>query len=92
MRYKFISLEAFCDRKSFYNKCEVVETESAYHLKSYDTIVCSMSKDGEFIRIWNGYSVTTMRHINAFMRFLGHPKLGGKKWWESLPVSVSVKL
>ena len=32
-----------------------------------------------------GYSATTMRHINAFIEMFGISG-GGKKWWDALPV------
>ena len=74
-------------RKSFNNRAKVLETENGYYLLSYNTIVCYLDKPGnintQFCKCWGGYSVTTMRHINAFMRFNGL-SLGGKKWWTSL--------
>ena len=73
-------------RKSFYGKAKVIEVENGYYLQSYNTIVCYIDKTGknnQFCRMWSGYSVTTMRHINAFMRFSGL-NLGGKKWWDCL--------
>jgi hypothetical protein len=76
-------LENYCDRKSFYKKCSVIETDEKYYLRSYDTIVCVYYKEGYFLKMWDAYSNTTMRHINAFMRFLGF-QAGGKKWWDAL--------
>lgn len=52
---------------------------------SYDTTVCKIDKSGEFVRMWEGYSATTMRHINAFIEMFGISG-GGKKWWDALPV------
>ena len=72
-------------QKSFYGKAVVIEySEKLIVLKSYDTEVCRI-QDGEFIRMWDDYSSTTMKHVNAFVDLFGIPG-GGKKWWCSLPV------
>ena len=71
-------------RKSFYGRCKVIATDTKVYLLSYSTIVCYWDDiDLTFVKSWDGYSATTMRHINAFMRSLGF-NLGGKKWWCSL--------
>lgn len=41
---------------------------------------------GEFVRLWDGYSLTTMRHANAFIE-LFNISGGGKSWWDSLEVN-----
>ena len=70
--------------KSFYGKAHVFEGVSGEkYLLSYETIVCYINKDGEFLKTWDGYSNTTMRHINSFLRFFGLPG-GGKSWWDKL--------
>lgn len=51
-------------------------------LTSYTTIVARIH-NGKFERLWNGYSATTMRHINAFLYVYGIQG-GGKVWWENL--------
>lgn len=35
--------------------------------------------------LWTVDSVTTMRHINSFLRFVGIPG-GGKAWWDKQEV------
>lgn len=71
-------------RKSFNGRCKVIETRSRVYLLSYSTIVCYWNRNtNKFAKLWNDYSVTTMRHINSFMNYLGF-NLGGKHWWESL--------
>ena len=65
--------------KSFYRKAYVLEREDGTKiLLSYNTIVASIHPDGTILRHWGGYSATTMRHINSFIRGLSG---GGKKWW-----------
>lgn len=71
--------------KSFYGKAKVIEKDGETLLQSYDITVCKIDKSGEFVRMWEGYSATTMRHINAFIGMFGISG-GGKKWWDALPV------
>ena len=71
--------------KSFYGKAKVIEKDGETLLQSYDTTVCKIDKSGEFVRMWEGYSATTMRHINAFIEMFGISG-GGKKWWDALSV------
>ena len=71
-------------RKSFYGKARIIETSSGETLlQSYDTIVCKIDEDGNFIKLWYDYSATTMRHINNFIDLYGISG-GGKKWWDAL--------
>lgn len=70
-----------CDgRKSFYGKAKICECGKRAYLKSYETIVCSIDAAGKFHRHWNGESMTTMRHINAFLNAFGIDG-GGVAWW-----------
>ena len=72
-------------RKSFYGKAVAIEEDNGeIKLKSYNTIVAKIV-NGKFYRLWNGYSMTTMNHINAFISFYGIEG-GGKAWWDSLKV------
>lgn len=72
-------------RKSFYGKAEVIQKENGdIELRSYNTIVARI-RNGEFQRLWNGYSQTTMNHVNAFIDAFGICG-GGKAWWNSLEV------
>lgn len=73
--------------KSFYGKARIIEKDSGeIILQSYDTEVCKITPGGEFVRLWDGYSLTTMRHINAFIE-LFNISGGGKSWWDSLEVN-----
>lgn len=54
-------------RKSFYGKAKVYVTDSGDEiLISYDTPVLMRTTDGKLIRLWDGWSATTGRHIKAF--------------------------
>lgn len=73
--------------KSFGHRAKVLEDNKSYYLLSYSTIVCEYRKaDNIFIRYWDDYSATTMRHINSFLRYVGFytGAVGGKKWWNAL--------
>jgi hypothetical protein len=73
------------NRKSFYGKAEVIEKENGdIELRSYNTIVARI-RNGKFERLWGGYSMTTMNHVNAFIDLFGISG-GGKAWWQSLEV------
>lgn len=72
-------------RKSFYGKAKAIERDNGdVELLSYDTIVARI-REGKFERLWNGYSQTTMNHINAFLDVYGFGN-GGKAWWDSLEI------
>lgn len=72
-------------RKSFYSKATVSELGEILTLTSYTTTICEYDRStGAFARLWNGYSATTQRHINAFRDMLGLPALS-KAEWVALP-------
>lgn len=70
--------------KSFYGKVSVIIRPNGDRiLRSYTTHVAKIDSNGSFHKLWNGYSATSMRHINAFCDTYGING-GGKKWWDSL--------
>ena len=76
--------------KRFYGKARIAHVESksgrVYEiLISYNTAVCMLDSAGRFVRLWNGYSATTAKHIAAFMNRYGLPGVGKHEWLE-LPV------
>lgn len=85
-------LPCYDSRKSFYGKAKVEENGTVFVLYSYDTPVCAYDSAKEvFTRLWNGYSATTMRHINSFLYHYGLPG-GDKKWWNNLEVDKEVSI
>lgn len=84
---KIFDLPVMCGReKSSYGKAKVIELVNGEKiLQSYDTQVCKITSGGEFVRMWSGYSVTTMRHVDSFLSFYGING-GGKSWWNAQPV------
>ena len=54
-------------RKSFYGKAVVeVADDGSETLYSYNTAIIKRTAAGELIRLWDGWSATTGRHIKAF--------------------------
>lgn len=88
---KIYDLPCFDSRKSFYGKAKVIEKDNGnVVLQSYNTEVCRVTPSGEFVRMWGGWSVTTGRHINSFLSFMGIPG-GGKAWFLSQPMEAKEK-
>lgn len=54
-------------RKSFYGKAVVeVADDGSETLYSYSTAIIKRTAAGELVKLWDGWSATTGRHINAF--------------------------
>jgi hypothetical protein len=52
-------------------------------LQSYYTNVCRYNlKSDKFFKTWNGFSVTTLKHINIFRQFLGLKAISKREWIE----------
>lgn len=63
-RYELIPTNG---RKSFYGKAIVeVEENGTETLYSYNTPIIKRLVSGELVKLWNGWTVTTGRHIAAF--------------------------
>ena len=80
-----------CKRHSFqlngFNNRAIItknsETGTLYGLRSYWTNVCAYdTATGMFFKLWDGYSATTLRHINIFREYFGLPKLSKREWIE----------
>ena len=69
--------------KSFYNKCYVEEQGDAKALYSYNTCVAYFFPGVGIRRVWDGWSATTQRHINAFAAYCGI-NASGKAWWNTV--------
>lgn len=54
-------------RKSFYGKAVVmVEDSGTETLYSYGTAIVKRLASGELVKLWDGWTATTGRHIRAF--------------------------
>lgn len=49
---------------------------------SYDTIVCMYDENGAFLKLWEGFSKTTLKHINAFRHAHGDKLISKREWIE----------
>jgi hypothetical protein len=67
--------------EGFGNRALVIPTDNGYILKSYYTNVAEF-RNGEFIRLWDGFSTTTLKHVNIFREFLGLRAIGKREWIE----------
>ena len=71
-------------RASFYHKAVYIETDAGAFLRSYNTVVAAVI-GGAPVRLWDGYSQTTLRHINAFFYKYGVETVSKKEWLQ-MPV------
>ena len=75
-------------QKSFYGKAWeiLVPEDDAYVLVSYGRNVARLYftdyENGVMIRLWDGYSQTTMRHINSWLQWHGMNPITKKQWQE----------
>jgi hypothetical protein len=65
----------------FNGRAVIIPIENGFVLKSYETEVAAIV-GGSFFKLWNGYSVTTMKHINAFRYYFGFPGMNKREWVE----------
>lgn len=77
MKYELFPMNG---RKSFYGKAIVTEEDGEKVLTSYTTEVAKIDKKGRFIKLWDGYSLTTMNHINAFRIMYGLKAISKNEW------------
>lgn len=73
-------------RRSFYGKGTMLLGKNGYRFcRSYRTIVAMATPNGSLVRVWNGYSPTTMSHISSFCVTNGISSIG-KKVWDKMKV------
>jgi hypothetical protein len=66
-RMKEYELKPTDGRKSFYGKAVViVEDNGTETLYSYGTPIVKRLVSGELVKMWDGWTATTGRHIKAF--------------------------
>ncbi len=63
---KTYELQPTNNQKSFYGKATVIIENDTETLKSYSTLIIKRTKSGELVRLWDGWSATTGKHIAAF--------------------------
>ena len=81
-KYKIMNtftLKPTDSRKSFYNKAIVLKKDNISYLKSYETIVAEYNHETNEINVYNWYSATAARHINAFLNYFGFESMTKKR-------------
>lgn len=69
----------YINQSSFYNKATIEIHNDELVLYSYNVKVCKIV-NGKFYRFFDGYTATTMRHVNEFRMQNGLQKLSKKEW------------
>ena len=72
----------------FNNRAVIIPVDGGYLLKSYYTTVAAFV-GGEFFRLWDGYSVTTAKHVDIFRAWCGLSAMTKRAWIET-PVTSEV--
>ena len=63
------------------NRAVVIDAPETVYLQSYDTLILATDKaSGDTIKLWDGYTATTMKHINEYLCGRGHRMMGKKDW------------
>ena len=70
------TLEGFNGRATVKQICD-----GCYVLTSYYTEVAAII-DGQFKKLWQGYSKTTAKHVDIFRNFFGLCSIGKHEWIE----------
>ena len=69
------------------NRALAIFNNTAKYLQSYDTLILKVEYFGDKIKIsklWDGYSKTTLKHVNEFMQqYTGALNTFNKKEWEA---------
>lgn len=60
------------------NRAVVIDTPEKRYLQSYDTLILETDKaTGATVKLWDGYSVTTLKHVNEFL----HRAIDKRDWY-----------
>ena len=63
------------------NRALVIKDGNTVYLQSYDTIVLSVDiLTGTIEKLWNGYTATTLKHVNAFLKGFNGQQFNKKTW------------
>lgn len=67
------------------NNCQILETEEGHVIFDYGTPVLAVDSLGKYRRLWDGWSITTQRHINKALATLAMDGISKSDWYE-MPV------
>ena len=64
-----------------YNRALIIKDGNTVYLQSYDTVILSVDLlTGEIKKMWHGYTVTTLKHINTFLKSFNGLQFNKKTW------------
>lgn len=66
----------------FNRRASITPINGGYILTSYYTVVAEFTEKGGFKKRWQGFSATTLKHINIFRQFVGLAPLNKREWIE----------
>lgn len=69
----------YTNQSSFYGKTAIEIQNDVFTLYSYNVKICKIA-NGKFHRFFNGYTATTMTHVNEFRMQNGLQRLSKKEW------------
>ena len=77
-----LEVTPICEKKPCGKAFEIYHDGYGYcYLFSYSTKVAKLNlNDGKLVRLWDGYSQTTMRHINEWLQLHWFPTITKKQW------------
>ena len=63
------------------NRAIVIKDGNTVYLQSYDTLVLSVNiATGKIKKLWDGYTATTLKHVNAFLKGFNGLQFNKKSW------------
>lgn len=63
------------------NRALVIKDGNTVYLQSYDTIILSVDiSTGTIKKMWDGYTATTLKHVNAFLKGFNGLQFNKKSW------------
>ena len=63
------------------NRALLINAGDHVYLQSYDTIILDYDRAAGMIKkMWSGYSMTTLKHVNTFLQFYGMQTLNKAGW------------
>ena len=74
-----VLIPIYINQSRFYGKATIEMQNNVLTLYSYNVRICKIA-NGKFYKFFDGYTATTMRHINEFRMQNGLQKLSKKEW------------
>lgn len=77
--YTETELKPVDGRKSFGQKAYLIENNTTFKLRSYNTITAEYNKLSKKLTVHGYFSATSARHLQSFLAFLGLPAMTKKE-------------